>query len=144
LLQPRNTYLDSKLHSAVTGGKAKISRKVGGRFTAWGGQLSGRNLIIVPNKMIVQAWRSNHWKASDPDSILILHFSHALRGARIDLAHVGVPEYDHKGVTQGWPKYYWEPWGKNISPKNQKDSVSECYPEVTNRRPRSGRFHSYR
>jgi activator of HSP90 ATPase len=129
LLQPRNTYLDSKLHSAVTGGKAKISRKVGGRFTAWGGQLSGRNLIIVPNKMIVQAWRSNHWKASDPDSILILRFSHApRRGARIDLAHVGVPEYDHKGVTQGWPKYYWEPWKKYLAEKSKKIALLNVTP----------------
>jgi hypothetical protein len=21
-----------------------------------------------------------------------------------------VPQYDHDGVTQGWTKYYWEPW----------------------------------
>jgi activator of HSP90 ATPase len=115
-----DTYLDSKLHSAATGGKAKISRKVGSKFTAWGGQLSGRNLFIVPKKMIVQAWRSHHWKDSDPDSILILRFSQEPRGARIDLAHVGVPVYDHKGVTQGWPKYYWEPWKKYLSEKSKR------------------------
>ena len=27
---------------------AAMSRKVGGAFTAWNGQLSGRNLLIVP------------------------------------------------------------------------------------------------
>jgi len=119
-----DTYLDSKLHSAVTGGQAKMSRKVDGKFTAWGGQLSGRNLVIVPKKMIVQAWRANHWKASDPDSILILRFSHTpgggRRGGQIDLAHVGVPAYDHKGVTQGWPKYYWEPWKKYLAGKSKR------------------------
>ena len=52
-------YLDSKKHSAGTGGLAKISRKVGGKFKAWGNQLSGRNLLIIPNTMIVQAWRKS-------------------------------------------------------------------------------------
>ena len=77
------TYLDSKRHSAATGGVAQMSRKAGGKFTAWGGQLCGRNLMIIPNKMIVQAWRANHWKASDPDSILILRFSQAPEAAKL-------------------------------------------------------------
>jgi len=114
-----DSYLDSKLHSSVTGGEARISRKAGGKFTAWNGQLLGHNLVIVPNKMIVQAWRSSHWKAADPDSILILRFSEAPGGARIDLAHVGVPEHDHKGVTLGWKKYYWEPWKKYLAGKSK-------------------------
>ena len=114
-----DAFLDSKLHSAVTGGRAKMSRKVGGKITAWGGQLRGRNQMIVPEKMIVQAWRSSHWKTSDPDSILILRFSPAPGGGRIDLTHVGVPAYDHQGVTQGWPKYYWEPWKKYLAGKSK-------------------------
>ena len=103
-------FLDSRKHSALTGAPAKVSRRVGGRFTAFGGQLLGRNLVIVPKKMIVQAWRAKQWKAADPDSILVLRFSKAPGGARIDLVHVNVPAYDHKGVTQGWGKYYWRPW----------------------------------
>jgi activator of HSP90 ATPase len=112
-----DTYLDSKKHSAATGGPARMSRKVGGAFTAWGGQLRGRNLMIVPNRLIVQAWRATHWKASDPDSILILEFSKVPGGAQIDLVHVNVPVYDHKGVSQGWPKYYWKPWKKYLETK---------------------------
>ena len=61
-------YLDSKEHSAATGGKANLSRKVGGAFTAWNKMLRGRNLAIIPNRMIVQTWRSVNFKPSDPDS----------------------------------------------------------------------------
>jgi activator of HSP90 ATPase len=104
------TFLDSKKHSAATGMPAKASRRTGGAFVAFGGQILGRNLAIVPGKMIVQSWRASHWKKDDPDSVLVLRFSKAPGGARIDLVHVNVPEYDHKGVTQGWPKYYWKPW----------------------------------
>ncbi len=104
------TFLDSKKHTAATGMPAKISRRVGGSFTAFGRQICGRNLVIVPGRMIVQSWRASHWKADDPDSILLLRFSKAASGGRIDLVHINVPEYDHKGVTEGWRKYYWTPW----------------------------------
>jgi activator of HSP90 ATPase len=107
-------YLDSRKHSDSTGGRARVSRKVGGKFMAWGGALRGRNLMIVARRMIVQSWRATHWAASDPDSILVLCFSKAPGGAQIDLVHVNVPRYDHKGVSQGWPKYYWKPWKKYL------------------------------
>ncbi len=103
-------YTDSKKHSAATGIKAVISAKAGARFTAFGGSLSGRNLVVVPNRLIVQAWRASHWKKTDLDSILTLTFSKSPGGGRIDLVHVGVPQHDHKGVTKGWPQYYWKPW----------------------------------
>jgi|SRR5450432_2632911 activator of HSP90 ATPase len=105
-------YVDSRRHSASTGAPAKICRKVRGTFRAFGGAIHGKNLALVPGKRIVQLWRANHWKKDDW-SVLILTFSRVAGGAQIDLAHVGVPEYDHKGVRQGWPKYYWKPWKKS-------------------------------
>jgi activator of HSP90 ATPase len=110
-------YLDSKEHSQATGAPARLSRKPGGKFTAWGGQLAGKNLLIIPKRMIVQAWRATHWKSSDPDSILILTFSKSAGGGRVDLVHANVPEHDHKGVTRGWPEYYWQPWKEYLKRK---------------------------
>lgn len=103
-------FTDSKKHSAATGVKASVSSKAGAKWTAFDGMLSGKNLAVVPGRMIVQAWRASHWKESDFDSVLILNFSPAPGGGKIDLVHVGVPQHDHKGVTNGWPKYYWKPW----------------------------------
>jgi len=103
-------YMDSKKHSQATDAPAKLSRRVGGSFTAFGGRLEGKNLLLVPNKTIVQTWRSTGWKKSDPDSILVIQFSKTKGGTRVDLVHVGVPEHDHQGVTEGWQKYYWRPW----------------------------------
>ncbi|MGB7846515.1 MAG: SRPBCC domain-containing protein [Candidatus Acidiferrum sp.] len=107
-------YLDSRKHSRSTGAPARISRKVGGKFTAFGGKLAGKNLFLVPGKQIVQLWRATHWKKEDW-SILVLNFSRVAGGAQIDLVHIGVPTYDHKGVREGWPKYYWRPWKKFLS-----------------------------
>ena len=107
-------YLDSRKHTRSTGAPARISRRVGGKFTAFGRQLQGKNLLIVPGKQIVQFWRATHWKKADW-SILVLTFRKVAGGAQIDLVHIGVPSYDHKGVRDGWPKYYWGPWKKFLS-----------------------------
>jgi activator of HSP90 ATPase len=107
-------YIDSRKHSRATGAPAKISRKVGGKFTAFGRQLGGKNLYLVPGKQIVQMWRASHWKKEDW-SILVLNFSRVAGGAQVDLVHIGVPQYDHKGVREGWPKYYWRPWKEFLS-----------------------------
>ena len=106
-------YLDSRKHTVSTGAPAKISKKTGGRFTAFGSQLEGKNLLIVPGKRIVQLWRATHWKKGDW-SVLILDFDRVAGGTQVDLVHAGVPAYDHKGVREGWPKYYWRPWKKYL------------------------------
>jgi activator of HSP90 ATPase len=113
-------FMDSAKHSAATGMPAKISRKVGGKWSAFGGMIYGKTLALVPNKMIVQAWRSSGWKKTDSDSILVAQFEKsASGGATVYLTHIGVPEHDHKGVTQGWIKYYWEPWRKYLKARKR-------------------------
>lgn len=104
-------FMDTAKHTAATGMPAKISGKVGGKWSAFGGMILGKNLVLIPNRMIVQTWRSSAWKKVDSDSILVVTFEKApYGGSQVDLVHIGVPSYDHKGVTEGWVKYYWEPW----------------------------------
>jgi activator of HSP90 ATPase len=105
-----DAFLDSRKHAAIVGSKVAISKKIGGKFTAFNGILSGKNLLVVRKKLVVQSWRSRSWNKTDPDSILILMFSKSGIGARIDLVHVNVPKHDLQGVTLGWQKYYWKPW----------------------------------
>lgn len=51
-------WLSSKEHSAFTGGKARIQAKVGGRFTAWDGYITGTTVVLEPYRRIVQSWRT--------------------------------------------------------------------------------------
>jgi activator of HSP90 ATPase len=102
-------FLNSRRHSAFTGGKVKISAKAGSAFSAFNGILSGTTLWTVPGELLVQRWRSTQWKKGDGDSILVVAFSDVGKKGRIDLVHVNVPAHDHKGVTAGWRNYYWEP-----------------------------------
>lgn len=103
-------YMTSREHAAAIGSTATVSRKVGGRFTAFDGWLQGRTLAVVPKRLIVQAWRGADWKKSELDSILVLSFEKAGRGGRIALVHANVPERHAAGIRKGWHEYYWKHW----------------------------------
>jgi activator of HSP90 ATPase len=103
-------YLDPSTHQAITGSSVDIGDERGSKFKAFDGALTGTMLEVVRPRLIIQSWRSNAFKAEDPDSTLILSFTQEGDEGRIDLIHLDVPEHDYDGVTQGWDKYYWAPW----------------------------------
>lgn len=105
-----DAYLNPKEHARITGGEVTIGREAGAEFKAFNGMITGRILMVVPKRLIVQAWRASHWKETELDSILVLVFELMPTGGRIRITHVNVPDHDHQGVTEGWEKYYWAPW----------------------------------
>jgi activator of HSP90 ATPase len=110
-------YLDKKQHTAITGAPVQIAARAGAAFKAFGGALSGRILQVVPNRLIVQSWRSTQFGRRDLDSTLVLSFWPAKSGGRIELTHVNVADSDFAGVSEGWSKYYWIPWRAYLGTK---------------------------
>src|ERR1700733_5743982 len=110
-----NLFLDSKQHSAGTGSKAKVSSKVGGSFSAWDGYIRGKNLAIIPGRMITQAWRTSEFKDSDHDSILVLTFEKAPGGTLLTMTHTAVPDHKAADFNSGWKKSYWTPIKKHLA-----------------------------
>ncbi|MGI9533550.1 MAG: SRPBCC domain-containing protein [Thermodesulfobacteriota bacterium] len=109
-----NMYLNPSIHEAITGAKVTISGQPGSEFNAFNGMLTGTMLTVIEPKLIIQSWRSGHFKDSDPDSTLILSFSPESNNGRIDLIHLDVPEHDYQQVVEGWKKFYWETWRKYL------------------------------
>lgn len=103
-------YLDPKRHGEAIGSTTTVAAKVGAAFAAWDGYCTGRILHLVPDRMIVQTWRGSDWDAADPDSILILRFSAAGKGAELHLLHANVPSEHAASLDQGWKEHYWTPW----------------------------------
>ena len=103
--------LDSKQFAAFTGLPAEIDPKVGGAFRTFGGLIVGRNVELVPNQRIVQAWRPTTW---DPGvySLVKFELKPQASGTLVVLDHTGFPESDFDGLNSGWPKRYWEPLKK--------------------------------
>jgi activator of HSP90 ATPase len=111
-------YLDRELHAAITGGPVTIAAREDADFVAFDGAISGRILHLVPGKRIVQTWRSNVFRKSDADSILILTL--LPRGAKhtlLDLQQLNVPQRDYAGICRGWELYYFIPWRSFLATK---------------------------
>jgi activator of HSP90 ATPase len=65
--------MDGEKHSIATGAPAKISEKEGSEYSAHSGYITGKNLQLVKNKLIVQSWRAQSWSPDDIDSTFIIY-----------------------------------------------------------------------
>jgi activator of HSP90 ATPase len=110
---PQRIYqalLSSKDFTAFTGAPAEIDPKPGGAFSLFGGMVIGRNVELIPNQRIVQAWRV---VADFPDGVYTLvKFELKPRGSSetsIILDQTGFAEGDYDHLSKGWHSHYWEP-----------------------------------
>ena len=93
---------------------AQISLEAGGAFSTFGGLIVGRQIELVPNTRIVQAWRPAYW---DPGvySLVKFNLADSGTGTKLVLDHKGFPEGDGKSLLDGWNKNYWEPLTKFLA-----------------------------
>src|SRR5688572_62208 len=109
-------FTTPKKHSKILGGTAvRISRKEGDRFSCMDGQLTGKNLVVIPGRLLVQSWRGNVWKDDDPDSILSLTFTNVKKAAQIYMVHANTP----RQFTERWEEVYWTPMRAYLAERNK-------------------------
>lgn len=118
---PKEVYeliMDEKKHGKFTGQKAKMSRKVNGKFELMGGYCHGHNIELEEGKMIKQAWHfaEDGWP-EDHFSICTFNFAKVPAGTRMTFTQNGVPEQEVESLKDGWKTYYWEPM-KNLLKNN--------------------------
>ena len=87
---------------------AEISREVGGAFTLFGGYITGRQVELVPDERIVQAWRTGGWA---PGIYSIAKFELVVQGSgtKIVFDHTGFPKGEAEVLASGWKAHYWQP-----------------------------------
>lgn len=103
-----NIILDSKLHTKVTGAKASVSKKVGGKFTAYDGYCYGKNLKITANKLIVQSWRATDWPEKH-FSTLSFEFQKTDTGTKMIFSQENIPDDQFESIKKGWVDFYFNP-----------------------------------
>jgi len=116
---PHEVYealMDSRQHAKFTESKASISRKIGGKFTAYDGYIEGVNLELVPDEKIVQSWRGSDWPEGYY-SRATFSLQRAGNGARLTFIQTEVPEDQYDSISQGWRDYYWKPMKKMLEKK---------------------------
>jgi activator of HSP90 ATPase len=106
--------LDAKQFAALTKDTAEIQPQAGAPFKLFGGRIEGRNVELVPNQRIVQAWRPADWPAG---VYSIIKFELLARGGgtRIVFDHAGFSEDEWETLSWGWQNHYWEPLHKYLN-----------------------------
>jgi activator of HSP90 ATPase len=84
-----------------------ISREVGGTFSIFGGHIIGRQIELVPNQRIVQAWRVVDW-APGVYSIAKFELLEQGAGTKLVFDHTGFPKGDAEHLAEGWKSHYWD------------------------------------
>lgn len=93
----------------MTGSEARVSARVGGRFSAWDGYILGTTLELEPHSKIVQAWRTTEFPDDAPDSRLVIELAPVRGGTRITLTHSDVPPGQEADYKRGWVDFYFKP-----------------------------------
>jgi activator of HSP90 ATPase len=83
-----------------------ISREAGGAFSIFGGHIIGRQIELIPNERIVQAWRVVDW---EPGVYSVARFELVEQGAGTKLVfdHTGFPKGQAEHLAEGWKSHYW-------------------------------------
>jgi len=108
-----NLYLSEEKHRSVFDKKdIRIGKNKGDRIriynrTSYNNYISGRNLLVIPNTMIIQALRSESWDKKEKDAIVILRFSKYKGSARVQLVNANLPENEQQVVDRGM---FFELW----------------------------------
>ncbi len=106
--------MDSKKHAKFTGSAARISRKVGGKISAYDGYITGENVELVEDKKIVQLWRGSDW----PEGVLskaTFSLKKVKGGTKLSFMQTGVPDEQYAPMKQGWIDFYWTPMKEALS-----------------------------
>jgi activator of HSP90 ATPase len=117
--QPNDLYqslMNSEKHAAFTGAHAEISTDLNGSISCYDGYISGKNIFLEEDLMIIQEWRAaeENW----PD----YHFSTVQfklkpldGGTHLTFVHKGIPEEYYEAISNGWYEHYWEPLKRYFS-----------------------------
>ena len=92
----------------VSSHPAVISREPGGAFSLFGGYIIGRQIELLPNQRIVQAWRATSWSPGIY-SVARFELEHQESATKLVFDHIGFPVGTAEHLAAGWHGNYWEP-----------------------------------
>jgi activator of HSP90 ATPase len=99
---------DAKQFGKFTGAPAEIDQKAGGAFSCFGGMITRRNIELITNQRIVQAWRVSNWPEG-VYSIVRFELQEMGHSTNLVLDHTGFPDGADEHLAPEWKKMYWEP-----------------------------------
>jgi activator of HSP90 ATPase len=105
-------YVDPEKHAAFTGTAVRGAPKVGEKFTAGDGYITGKYIKLESGRRILHDWTTTEWPAGYPPSILELTFKPKGTRTELTMVHSKVPAEQAEYYAKGWREYYWRPLKK--------------------------------
>ena len=93
---------------------AQIGTEQGAAFSLFGGYITGRQIELLENQRIVQAWRVGSW-GPGVYSIARFELTAQASGTKLIFDHTGFPAGTAEHLASGWHANYWRPLGKFLA-----------------------------
>jgi uncharacterized protein YndB with AHSA1/START domain len=106
--------MNSSMQTTLGTTPTMIDARPGGAFALFGGYVSGRNLELMPNTRLVQAWRAGSWPPGFYSIADFKLFDNG-SGTKIVFDHRGFPNEETEHLTEGWHGNYWIPLAKSLA-----------------------------
>ncbi|MDA4125465.1 MAG: SRPBCC domain-containing protein [Thaumarchaeota archaeon] len=105
-------YVNPVKHSKFTGSPSKGTPRVGCKFTAWDGYITGKYVKLEKGKRIVHKWKTTEWPEGYPVSLVELTFKPKGKKTEMTMVHSKAPAEQAGDYAKGWMEWYWEPLKK--------------------------------
>jgi uncharacterized protein YndB with AHSA1/START domain len=99
----------------VTGEPVTASSEAGASFSTFGGRVTGRNIELEPDHLLVQAWRSEAWPKGAYSMVRFELRPEGSGSTRLIFDHDGFPADARESLAEGWKTHYWEPMQKYLA-----------------------------
>ena len=105
-------YINPKRQADFTGTGAKGGQKKGSAMDYGDGYITGKTMMLVKGKRIVQLWKTSEWPEDYPYSMLDIRLKAKGNGTELTMIHSKVPKSQVSYYRSGWMEFYWRPLQK--------------------------------
>jgi predicted ester cyclase/uncharacterized protein YndB with AHSA1/START domain len=103
-------FTDARMHGAMSGERAEIDARVGGRVWVFDGAVTATFRELVPERRLSQDWRDSDWPEGHTAHLQLSFMPvNEGRGTHVHLALSGVPESKLRQTADAWRDHYWVP-----------------------------------
>jgi activator of HSP90 ATPase len=101
-----NALVNPNMIELWTGDDVVMDDQVGTEFSLYEGNITGKNLEIIPEKKLVQQW---YFGEQEEASIVTIKLHQDKNNTSIEVRHTNIPDEAYENIVEGWSYAYFEP-----------------------------------
>lgn len=101
-----NALVNPNMIELWTGDDVVMDDQVGTEFSLYEGNISGKNLEIIPEKKIVQQW---YFGDQTEESIVTIILHKDKNNTSVEVRQTNIPDDAYENISDGWSYAYFEP-----------------------------------